>query len=52
MGRQQVPLLHHQQIFTLRSLQKNGPGNSWKMARQELRCLRGRASSAQMSGTR
>src|SRR4029077_2845299 len=49
-GRQQVPSLHHQQTFTLRSLRKEGPGTSWKMACQARQCRHGRANSAQISG--
>src|SRR6202040_3013815 len=50
-GRQRVFLHHHQQIFTLRSRQKNEPGKFWKMACREQRWRRGRANSAQISGT-
>src|SRR5882724_11223798 len=49
-GRRQAPLLHHQQISTLRSLREKGPGMSWKVACQERQCLRGGANSAQISG--
>src|SRR6266446_962588 len=50
-GRQRASLHQHQQIFTLRSPQKNGPGKFWKMACREQRWRRGRANSAQISGT-
>jgi hypothetical protein len=50
MDRQQVPSLHHQQISSLRSLHKKGPGMFWKMACQERQCRLGGANSAQIRG--